>query len=183
MNARKKLWMAALAILCTLTVAVGATVAYLSSVSKPVENVFTIGQIKLALTETTGDVYQMVPGKAVSKNPKVTVEGGNEDCWLFVKVQKTQGFDDYFVYEMAEGWTVLGGFEGIYYREVVASPISSEFPILQNDTVTVKDDLTEEKMSAVVGLPTINFTAYAVQSYSIDTARDAWGLILQENEG
>ena len=179
---QKKLWISALAILCTLTIAIGATVAYLTAISKPVENVFTIGQIKLALTETTGDRYQMVPGKAVSKNPKVTVEGDNEDCWLFVRVQKTQHFDDYFVYEMADGWTVLGGFEGVYYREVVASPISSEFPILKNDTITVRDNLTEEKMSAVTNLPIIDFTAYAVQSYSVDTARDAWDLILQENE-
>jgi hypothetical protein len=83
---------------------------------------------------------------------------------------------------MEEGWTLLGGFEGVYYREVVASPVSSEFKVLKNDAVTVRDNLTEERMSGITTPPAIDFTAYAVQSYGVDTAREAWNLILQENE-
>lgn len=180
--AKKKLLISICTFLCAVTVFVGATVAYLSSISGPVENSFTIGQVRISLTETTGGSYQLIPGKVIKKDPKITVESGNEACWLFVKVQKTQHFDDYLACEMEEGWTLLGGFEGVYYREVVASPVSSEFKVLKNDAVTVRDNLTEERMSGITTPPAIDFTAYAVQSYGVDTAREAWNLILQENE-
>jgi hypothetical protein len=141
---------------------------------------FTIGNIKLSLVETTGESYQLIPGKEITKNPKVIVEGGSEDCWLFIKVSKTPHFDEYISCKIDSGWTHLGGYEGIYYRSVVKSYSGDEFRIIENDTITVKENLTEEKMHGITEHPKITFNAYAIQSHSIDTASEAWQFILQE---
>ena len=169
-------------IVCAVVIATGTTLAYLVTTSGPVENVFTIGNIKLSLVETTGESYQLIPGKEISKNPKVIVEGGSEDCWLFIKVTKTQYFDDYISYNIDSGWTDLGGYDGVYYRSVVKSYSGNEFRIIENDIITVKENLTEEKMSGITVKPKITFKAYAIQSYSIDTAGEAWQQILHDTQ-
>ena len=164
-------WMLALA---------GTTTALLTASSGPLENTFTIGKVEIALTETTGGSYQLIPGKEIAKNPKVTVAGESEDCWLFIKVSKTQYFDDYIEYAIDDGWTILGGFEGVYYREVIRSAGGTTVGVLKDDLVTVKDTVTQETMSELKAPPVITFKAYAVQSHSVESARDAWILILEE---
>ena len=167
-------------VLCIAGFAITTTTAFLISRAGPVENVFTIGDIRLSLTETTGESYQLIPGKVVDKNPTVTVHGGSEDCWLFVKVTKSKDFDEYIEYEIADGWTHLGGYEGVYYRSIIRSASGDVFSILKDDRMSVVDTLTEEKMTAIATLPKITFEAYAVQSHSIDTASEAWVEILKE---
>ena len=108
------------------------------------------------------------------------VAGGSEDCWLFVKVTVSDRFGDYIDYEIADGWTHLGGFDGVYYRRVIRSAGGDVFSILRDDRMTVTDTLTEEKMTAITTVPTITFSAYAVQMHSIDTAGEAWIEILKE---
>ena len=165
---------------CIMLACISTTTAVLTSIAKPVENSFTIGKINLELTETTGQSYQLIPGKTVDKNPKVTVFAGSESCWLFIKVYKTANFDDYLTYEIAEGWNILDGQDGVYYRSVDASQITVEHNVLANDQIIVKDDLTEEKMSAITSAPSISFYAYGIQSYNVETALDAWNLITEE---
>ena len=162
---------------------VGTTTAYLTSVSGLVENTFTYGDIQLELTETTGASYQLIPGHTIKKDPRVRVVGGSEDCWLFVQITESSGFDDYLSYEIADGWTHLGGYEGVYYRSIVDARTDLNFSILKDDSITVKDNLTEEKMSAITSPPTVSFKAYAIQSHAVDTAAEAWLFILAEGEG
>lgn len=161
-------------------IATATTTALLISNSGPVENVFTIGDIRLTLTETTGDTYRLIPGTVIEKDPTVRVEGGSEDCWLFIKITKTKSFDDYIISEIEDGWTHLGGFDGVYYRSVTRSEGGNTFGILKNNSMTVVDTLTEEKMTAIDGTPMITFKAYAVQRHSIEDANDAWHEILKE---
>ena len=177
---KAKLLIIIAALLCAVTAVAGVTVALLTSVAGPVENVFTIGNITISLTETTGDSYQLIPGKTVEKNPKVLVKGGSEDCWLFIKVTKSQGFDDYVTSVIDSDWTHLGGYDGVYYRKVIRSGADQEFSILDGDAITVREDLTEEKMSAILVFPKINFEAYAIQCHGIESAYDAWQQILTE---
>ena len=162
---------------------VATTVALLIAYSGPLENVFTIGNIKISLTETTGSTYQLIPGKVIEKDPTVRVEPHSEDCWLFVKVTKSKDFDNYIITEMADGWTHLGGFEGVYYRSVYMSGSGDVYSVLKNNSMTVVDSLTEEKMTAIEEVPSISFKAYAVQSHGIDTASEAWIEILKEDAG
>lgn len=175
-----------LIIICATTliasICVGTTVALLTAVSGPVENVFTIGNIDLELAETTGNSYKMIPGHSIKKDPTVTVKTGSEDCWLFIKIDKTEGFDNYFSYQLEDGWTHLGGFDGVYYRSVVNVKTNVSFNILKDNSITVRDDLTEEKMSAITSQPQIVFAAYAVQSYTVETAAEAWIIALGEGK-
>lgn len=180
---KRRLKIIAIALICIVLVTVGTSFALLTSVAGPVENVFTIGDIRLSLTETTGGSYELIPGTVIAKDPTVKVEAGSEDCWLFVKIDKTKNFEDYLSYRLDSGWTHLGGYDGVYYRTVIKSGGGDEFPILADNAITVREDLTKEKMSDITELPKLTFKAYAVQSRGIETANDAWHRILEEVEG
>ena len=73
-----------------LSFTIGGTLAWLTDTTEPVTNTFTYGDINITLAETT-EVYKMVPGNSISKDPSVTVESGSEACWLFVKVENGLG--------------------------------------------------------------------------------------------
>ena len=178
----KKLIAITVSVILTLAVATGTTLALLSSFAGPLENVFTIGKVEITLTETTGNDYSMIPGNEITKDPHVTVKGGSESCWLYVSVEKSEGFDDYLSFDMADGWHPLAGHSGIYYRSVERAGGDVEFPILKNDVIVVSSTLTEEKMSEISSAPTLTVKAYAIQSHSIETASDGWLRIAEEVE-
>ena len=173
----KKL-MAAVAVALTLCVTIGGTLAWLTDETKSKVNTFTVGNVDIGLEETTED-YKMVPGTAIEKDPTVTVEAGSEECWLFVKVEKSANLDSFITYTIADGWTSLEGVDGVYYREVTASDSKQEFGVLTGDQVTVKgEEVTKEMMDAIktgtVQNPTLTFTAYAIQKSGFKTAAAAW---------
>lgn len=159
-----------------LCCAVGGTLAWLSDKTDSVVNTFTVGDINITLTESDNLNLKMVPGNNITKDPKVTVKSGSEACWLFVKVEKSANFDDFMTYEMADGWTVLTGVDGVYYREVTASAADTSFEVLKGNQVTVKDTVKKEDLQAVktANQPTLTFTAYAVQKDNIADAATAW---------
>lgn len=115
MKARKILAMVA-ALALTAALAVGGTLAYLTSQTDTVTNTFTVGNVKIYLDEADVDhdtletdnvtvngvvrdranAYQLYPGQTYSKDPTVTVARlsdaygsakSSENCWLFVKVE------------------------------------------------------------------------------------------------
>lgn len=176
---RKKNFLLIITVLSILTVSVGATLAYLVAASQPVINTFTVGDVGIALTETTGSQYIMAPGIDIPKDPVVTVQTGSEECWLFVKVEKENAFDQYCTYTIADGWTALTGEEGIYYRQVGKTSVNQQFHLLHNDRVWVKDTLTEEQLAAITTPPTLTFTAYAIQNESFASPQDAWDALHQ----
>lgn len=150
----------------------------MSAKTDPVKNTFTVGDINIDLTETTGETYKMVPGNTLGKDPKVTVKAGSEACWLFVKVDKSANFDTFMTYAIADGWTALSGVDGVYYREVPAADTDTAYAVLKNNQVIVKEDVTKQQLQAVTGsLPTMTFTAYAVQQDNIADAATAWAKI------
>ena len=178
--AGKKLIVTVLAIACVLTLGVGATLAFISAVAGPVENIFTIGDIELTLEETTGEKYQLIPGATLKKDPRVVLGSGSEDCWLFVKITKKGNPDLYLSYTVLDEWMPLFGYDGVYYRSVSDIAEDTVFGILKDDAVTVKDSITKEEMKGITENPTLTFTAYAVQSYGIDSAAAAYNAILAE---
>lgn len=111
---------------------VGGTLAWLTAESSEVKNVFTTSDIGVTLEESKGTVganntkeFKMIPGWAIDKDPKVTVTSGSEDCYLFVKVEKSDNFDTYLAWKPATGWMPLTDTDkddyaddGIYYRIV-----------------------------------------------------------------
>ena len=167
-------FIALLALVLVIGCVAGGTVAWLVAKTDPVVNTFTYGKIDITLTETER-TYNIVPGVALAKDPKVTVKAGSEDCWLFVKVGQPIAFADGVSYGIADGWTKLE--DGVYYREVPKADTDSEYYVLKHNEVTVRSALTKEDIAKVGGSPTLTFTAYAVQKENITTAADAWAKV------
>ena len=178
-----KLVVAMLAVTLLIGCAIGGTVAWLTANTAPVVNTFTYGDINIELTETKPENKQakIIPGVDIEKDPKVTVEGGSEDCWLFVKVEKTGTFvDGKVTYSIDNGWTQLTGVTGVenvYYREVGAVTTDTDYYVLKDNKVYVKDTLTKEDIKNITTQPKLTFTAYAVQKDGIDTAAAAWAKV------
>ena len=167
----------ALVLALTLVVVgiVSGTLAWLTDKSDTVVNTFTTSDITVKLEETKGTVsgsnreFKMVPGCDLEKDPKAWVESGSEDCYLFVKLEKSANFDTYMTYSVAEGWTELTGVNGVYYREVAKSQMgeSSKFEVLAGNKVSVKGTVTKADMNSLTATtyPTLTITAYASQLY------------------
>lgn len=176
----------------------GGTLAWLITKTDPVINTFTYGDVNITITETDtkdGDddpntnTYDMVPGGEIAKDPYVTVKEGSENCWLFVKLEKSiepSSFDAFMEFTIAEGWIALEGVEGVYYREVDEKDEPQGYYVIKDNTVNVKGEVTKEMLNALTEYPTLSITAYAVQRDStidaIDTAEEAWELVSQSNE-
>lgn len=174
---KKKGWLSVVALVLVLCCAVGGTLAWLTDKTDPVTNTFTVGDIDIDLTESDHLDLKMIPGRTITKDPKVTVKAGSEACWLFVKVQKSANFADFLTYEMADGWTALDGVDGVFWREVGAVTADTSFAVLKGNKVTVQNTVTKAMLQGVkegTKRPTLAFTAYAVQKEGIATAADAW---------
>lgn len=161
-----------------LCCAVGGTLAWLIDKTEPVVNTFTAGDVNIELAETTTD-YKMVPGNTIQKNPIVTVNGGSEACWVFVKAEKTANFDAFMTYELGAGWIALPDKDGVYYREVDAATADAEFSVLLDNQVEVIATVTKAQLNALTKetYPTLTFTAYAIQKDNTGTAAEAWAKI------
>lgn len=172
----KKKVLSIVAVVLVLCCAIGGTLAWLTDKTNPVVNTFTVGDINIDLTESKNLNLKMVPGNTITKDPKVTVKANSEACWLFVKVEESSNFDNFMTYEMADGWTALAGVEGVFYREVDATTTATEFSVLKDNSVLVKDSVTKTMLNGLgeTTFPTLTFTAYAVQKDNVNSAADAW---------
>lgn len=155
----------------------GGTLAYLTAKTEKITNTFTVGDVAITLTETTGTEYKMIPGHVYSKNPKVAVTAGSEACWLFVKVDETNNPKNYLTYSIDSKWKPVSGATGVYYISVDATNATNgvTYSVLTGNTVTVISTLTQAQLSAAKSdVPAIAFTAYAVQADGFNSAEDAW---------
>ena len=177
---KKKITIAVVCAVLSCVCLIGTTFAWLVDKTDPIKNTFTYGDIDITLAETT-TTYKMVPGNTVAKDPVVTVLKESEDCWVFVKIEKSTNFDNFMEYALADGWTALDGVPGVYYRTANYSEATDqEFHVLDGDVVNVKEGVTREQLTALTDatLPTLTFTAYAVQrDGNITTAADAWAKV------
>lgn len=162
---------------------VAGTLAWLTDTTDPVVNTFTVGDINITLTESENLDLKMVPGRTITKDPKVTVKAGSEACWLFVKVVKSGNFDSFMTFEIANGWTELTEGSGVYYRIVgdksADGATDEPFPVISGNKVTVKNIVTKADLNGLTEAtyPTLTFTAYAVQKDGINDATTAWGKV------
>lgn len=176
-----KLVVAMLAVTLLIGCAIGGTVAWLTDKTGPVVNTFTYGDINITLAETTGSSYKIIPGVDIAKDPKVTVKGGSEDCWLFVKVEEEGTFvANKVTYSIADGWTKGDGTKipaNVYYREATAAATDTNFDVIKGNTIFVSSELTKAEINNLTGAdktPSLTFTAYAVQKDGIADAATAW---------
>lgn len=159
---------------------IGGTVAWLTATSDEVVNTFTTSDINVELKETKTD-FKMIPGYTIEKDPKATVLSGSEECWLFVKLEKSTNFDSYLTYSMADGWYLVDGQTNVYARKVESKDIGTAYSVLKDDQVTVLGSVTKEMMEEAnteTMKPTLTITAYASQLHKnateVFTAVEAW---------
>lgn len=162
-------------------IAAGGTLAWLIDNTDPVVNTFSTSDVDIDLTETPDLDLQMVPGKTITKDPKVTVKANSEKCYVFVKIDKGGNYDTYMNdYILAEGWQTNSDLpENVVYRVVDKSASNQDFAILKDNQVTVKGSVTRDDMAAAQSSkPTLTFTAYAVQFDYLNpaTVQNAWTL-------
>lgn len=174
-----------LLVVCT----VSATLAYLNDKSEDVKNTFTVGNINIVLAETPAggsalvegqdNVYQMIPGTEYRKDPTVTVKGGSEECYLFVKFDDTNA-SDYINYKSnlntTKGWIQGDGTDipkNVWYRVVAKQATDTVFELLDGNTITIKDTVTNQNMNDAAAVQLV-YSAYAVQKANIDTPKKAW---------
>ena len=175
-----------LALVLLAVCAVSGTLAWLTAKSDTVVNTFTTSDIKVELTETN-ETYKMVPGYDIHKDPKAKVLAGSEECYLFVKLDKSQNFDTFLTYEMAEGWTLVPSETNVYFRKVLTADIGTAYSVLANDQVTVKGEVTKAMMDGLTTetLPKLTVTAYASQLHKNATteftAAEAWANVNPTN--
>lgn len=176
----KKTLITILATVLVCCFAVGGTLAWLVDSTSAVENTFTVGKVDIDLIENTGYEYKMIPGNELPKDPTVKVLEGSENCWLFVKIEKTNNLDTYLEYSVNSDWTPLPGNVGVYYIEDAKA--GDTYSVLTNDKVTVKTTLTATDMAtANANKPKLTFTAYAAQAENLETAAEAWAAVQNPN--
>lgn len=184
-----------LALVLVIGCVAGGTLAWLNAKTEEVKNTFSTSDIGVTLGETT-NTYKMVPGWTIAKDPKATVTSGSEDCYLFVKVEKSNNFDTYVDMAIDSQWTALEDQTGVYYIKIdedseknVAYNVLGEGKVTYENVeyawadnqVLVKPTVTEAMMeTAKTSQPTLTFTAYAVQLMKNNTteftAAEAWEL-------
>lgn len=198
---------AAAVMLCGM---IGGTLAWLIDKTEEVVNTFTYGDINIKLDETildregntvdedgdgnpdrgeSGNVYKMIPGQDITKDPVLTVKAGSEDCYVFVKlVESTDAkFGDFMEYKVDPAWAKLDGVDGVYYRVVSAENDLAngdlEMNVLENKTVSVKSSVTKEMLNNLTSetYPTLTVTGYAVQQAGMADAAAAWDAINPSN--
>ena len=169
-----KIFIVAMSLVLVIATAVGTTLALLTDRTATVKNTFTVGDVQITLTETTGKSYKLVPGAVITKDPKVTVEANSEDCWLFVKIEKSAGLDTLFTVNVNTGWTSLDGQDGVYYRKVTSSNAAQDFFVITDNKITVKDVTSAVLQEAAKNEISLSFTAYACQQLGVADAATAW---------
>lgn len=170
-----KIFIVAMSLVLVIATAVGTTLALLTDRTATVKNTFTVGDVQITLTEESGNTYKLVPRAVITKNPKVTVEANSENCWLFVKIEKSAGLDTLFTVNVDSNWTALAGQDGVYYREVTSSNVAQEFYVIEDNKITVNDVTSKQLQDAAnSGEISLSFTAYACQKEGITTAAAAW---------
>lgn len=192
---KRKVLLLVLALVLLVTGVVAGVLAWMVDSTESVVNTFAPSTIKIELDEADTDnssdggrdmanAYDMIPGAELAKDPTVTVKANSVDCWVFVKIEEENNAADFLSWAIASGWTKGDGVKipsNVYYREVSQSDKDQTFPVLKDNKVTVKTDVTVEDMNSLTSAanyPKLSFTAYAMQVFKSNnsefSAADAW---------
>lgn len=171
------------------------TMAYLTSSTGPVTNVFTnSAKIKITLdeakvdtygvpitspsaTRVNGNTYKLIPGHIYVKDPTIHVEQGSEACYLFVEVvnplvsiEAAGEKDKTIAKQMSEfGWTQISTGSNIHYFESVIDAREADARCTVFSHLKLKTDADVSKSYG-----NITIKAYAVQADGFTSATEAW---------
>ena len=86
---KKTILVAAIAVMLVAALVVGGTLAYFTDKSDAKVNTFTVGNVKIDLTEDKWSAdadHTLVPGKFYDKNPTIKVDANSQDSYVFLKL-------------------------------------------------------------------------------------------------
>ena len=183
-----------LAIVMLLGITIGGTVAWLMDQTPTVTNTFAIGNVTITLTESpliegeygkpaegVQNTYKLIPGETYKKDPTVTVVGGSEKCYLFVKFEEKGNASTYITYESLlapDEWTNLE--DDVWYRVVDASADDQSWELLKDNAITINAEAVTKNTMEAASEAALVYTAYAVQYDNVDDAAAAWELVTSE---
>lgn len=87
---KKKILSLCMVFTLAATAVVGGTLAYFTDATEEKENVFTVGNVNIELTENNWDENQehnFMPGTKFEKDPTITLAEDSEDSWVFMKIR------------------------------------------------------------------------------------------------
>ena len=205
-STKTKLISSAISLMLIVCFAITGTVAWLMDATEPVTDTFVMGHVDIMLIDAddandglwsasehyaaavndanyglyNDSKFKLIPGAVIQFNPAVKVGANSENCYVFIKIEKTNSTfgdpaDDAYEYNLTSEWESIG--EGIYGCKNVLKA-NDEQTIIDGGKLTVNVNLTN---GAITSEPTIKFTAYAIQSTYLpdgaDTLSEIWDLI------
>lgn len=182
---KKKIVALCLCIALAVVAIGGATLAYFTDTTPAVKNTFTVGNVDIDLTETTGNSYTVIPGVEIRKDPTVTVTTTSEDCWVFVKVEKSTDWPTAMGYTIDSKWTQLKDADdndvaNVYYRLVKKADTTRTLPVLDGNKVTVGKTIVNNAFDGKN--VTLTVTAYAIQEATFENnPYSAWTTVSTAN--
>ncbi len=192
----KKGLIIAAAMILAVCLGIGGTLAYIFAQTASVVNTFEYGDVNIDLKEdklnsdgtldkTTPvlkNEYKYVPGDTLNKRPYVIVKANSQACYLFVKVDVANntfgGLDgDIVKWSVDASWTKLASADNVWYKEIGVTNTETQYDILSGDKVTVNEKVTKTMINDPnFKVPTMTFTAYAVQKANVANAAAAWAI-------
>lgn len=185
MSMKKKIATGALLVAFGATAVTGATLAYFTD-NEQAENVFTVGNVNITLTEPNWvgegsvDAPEAYPGEALKKDPTVTNVGANP-CFVRIKVT---GWDaltpaglityrtDYVANKLGDNWEYNTDDDYFYYTEVL--PVDNpDTEINEGETDALFDQIVmpTDLTNGYTGEYTLTVKAEAVQAQG---AKASW---------
>lgn len=204
-------------------VTIGATVAYLTS-TKTVTNTFTVGNVNIKLDETKvdengdpvdangdpiaedatpiraeqGNAYHLLPGHTYTKDPKVTVLKGSEDCHVrvLVTINEQKDLDEIFAPGVnldniltgrdAAKWVVkqitkdavkdTRTYELRYAEKILATDCANADEVLPAvfTKIEMPEDINGDDLAQLGNSLKIEVVAQAIQADGFEDADAAW---------
>jgi predicted ribosomally synthesized peptide with SipW-like signal peptide len=160
-------------IILIIIIAVGGVFAYLTSTDTKT-NVFTVGRVKIELTEPNfvpASAQYIRPGDEVNKNPQIKNIGTNS-AYVYIKVEEplvelsNNTVGPLFSYDTNTGWTLLGTNNGqdcenkvsVYYYNTALAKNETTATLFDNVTINDFSNSNPADNNDMV------ITGYAIQS-------------------
>ena len=189
-----------LALVLVFGVAVGGTIAWLTSQTATVTNSFTAGNVTITLDEAkvdeygvpvtgaarvTENEYKLINGQTYTKDPTIHVQTGSEDCYVYVTVDNgLAGLDDGTIAAQmtANGWVKLDGVKvgelDVYYLASSAGAndgkLNADGSVSAGKDVVVFESFTISGTANLGSAQDVVIVGYAIQRANMTSAADAW---------
>ena len=187
---KKKLTLVVTCIVLVAAMVIGGTLAYFTD-TKSAENTFTVGGVKITLTEPkweeTGkkDAETVYAGEPLLKDPTVSVNAGSNPCFVRIKVDGLKQFGDkgdiiyrtnYVNNALHEGWVLHT--DGYFYWTkplVEASAVKDSWNSKYNLTSATEPLFDQIVMpTGLVGDETASPIVVTAQAVQAQGAKAAW---------